>query len=111
MHLTLQKGQDPSVESYSAFGPPFRNPPVAMTGLKELLTINGIRRVFVCGLAFDYCVKDTAVDAVEAGFETWLVEDASRGVDQSEEGVDRTRKGLRGVGVRLVGVGEVEGMV
>lgn len=111
VQLTVQKGQDARVESYSAFGPPFRSPEVAMTGLKELLTINGIKRVFVCGLAFDYCVKDTATDAVGMGFETFMVEDASMGVDQSEEGMERTRGGLREVGVKLVTMGEVEGMV
>ncbi|QIW98615.1 hypothetical protein AMS68_004133 [Peltaster fructicola] len=77
----IKKGEDSRVESYSAFGPPFRNPAVDMSDLKATLEHAGIKRVYTCGLAFDFCVKYTAIDAVEAGFDTYLIEDLTNSVN------------------------------
>jgi nicotinamidase/pyrazinamidase len=74
----FQKGTDPAVDSYSGF---FDNGRLHATGLGEFLKARGIGQVFICGLATDYCVKWTALDAVSLGFHTFVVADATRGVD------------------------------
>ena len=82
--MVVEKGQDPRVEMYSAFGDPFRNPQVARSGLAEMLRINGVTDCFICGLATEYCVRWSAVDAVEEGFRAWLIQDAIKGVDKKQ---------------------------
>ncbi len=73
----IRKGANPAVDSYSAF---FENDHQTPTGLAGLLRDLGIRRVFVCGLAYDYCVRFTAEDAVREGFEAVVIEDATRAI-------------------------------
>ncbi|KAI9659010.1 MAG: NAD(+) salvage pathway protein [Bathelium mastoideum] len=79
--VVVEKGQDARVEMYSVFGDPFRNPQVARSGLAEMLRINGVTDCYVCGLATDYCVKWSAIDAAEEGFKVWVVHDAVKGVE------------------------------
>ncbi|RYG58352.1 bifunctional nicotinamidase/pyrazinamidase, partial [bacterium] len=76
----FQKGTDPAVDSYSGF---FDNGRAHSTGLGEFLKSRGIAQVYVSGLATDYCVKWTALDALGLGFETFVVTDATRGVNIS----------------------------
>ncbi len=79
--LVLRKGTRREVDSYSAFrenvGPDGKRP---TTGLAAWLDARGVRRVFVCGLARDFCVKWSALDAAAAGFETYLLDDLTRAV-------------------------------
>jgi nicotinamidase/pyrazinamidase len=79
--LVLRKGTRPEVDSYSAFrenvGPDGRRP---STGLGAWLKARGNRRVFVAGLARDFCVRATAVDAVEEGLEAIVLDDLTRPV-------------------------------
>jgi len=100
--LTIEKGQDKRVESYSAFGPVYRNPPVGMSGLGDALKAEGVTDLYVVGLAYDYCVKHTAIDAVENGFRTYIVEDATKAVDQSEDALKSLRKELQDQGVVII---------
>ncbi|MEA2734930.1 MAG: nicotinamidase/pyrazinamidase [Humisphaera sp.] len=72
------KGTDKEIDSYSAF---FDNGHRKSTGMAEYLRERGVRDVYVCGLASDYCVKFTALDAQQLGFQVHLIEDASRGVN------------------------------
>ena len=74
----FQKGVDPQIDSYSGF---FDNGHGRSTGLGAYLNGRGIGTVYVCGLATDYCVKATALDALAAGFETFVLADACRGVN------------------------------
>jgi nicotinamidase/pyrazinamidase len=74
----FQKGKNPEVDSYSGF---FDNARRGDTGLGDYLKLKGIEQVFVCGLALDYCVKFTALDAKSLGFETALIVDATRAVN------------------------------
>lgn len=74
----FQKGMDPAVDSYSGF---FDNGRLHATGMADFLKARGIAQVFICGLATDYCVKWTALDALTLGFETFVVTDATRGVN------------------------------
>jgi nicotinamidase/pyrazinamidase len=72
------KGTDAGIDSYSGF---FDNGHRRSTGLGEWLKAKSVTEVFVCGLATDYCVKFTALDAAQYGFKTFFIEDASRGVN------------------------------
>jgi nicotinamidase/pyrazinamidase len=94
----FQKGTDPGIDSYSGF---FDNGHRKAIGLDEWLRAKGVTVVYVCGLATDYCVKATALDAVELGFKTYLVEDACRGVNlRSGDVADAVREMVeRGVQV------------
>jgi nicotinamidase/pyrazinamidase len=76
--LIVRKGFHQDVDSYSAFQEANRTTP---TGLKGYAMERGIRTLFVAGLATDFCVAATALDARAAGFETYVVEDACRGID------------------------------
>ncbi|WP_181707321.1 bifunctional nicotinamidase/pyrazinamidase [Chthonobacter rhizosphaerae] len=76
--LIIRKGYHPTVDSYSAFQEADR---ATHTGLAGYLKERGILRVFVAGLATDYCVAWTALDARAAGFDALVIEDASRGID------------------------------
>ena len=76
--LIIRKGTHPAVDSYSGFLEADRITP---TGLAGYLKERSHARVFCAGLATDFCVAWTALDAVRAGFETFVVEDASRGID------------------------------
>ncbi|KAF2748489.1 Isochorismatase hydrolase [Sporormia fimetaria CBS 119925] len=81
IHHIVEKGQDKRVEMYSAFADPFVNPTVSRSGLADVLRGSGVTDVFIVGLAADYCVKFTALDAHREGFKTWIVEDGTRAVD------------------------------
>ena len=79
--LLLRKGTRVAVDSYSAFSEnPGPDGTRATTGLGAWLHARGIRRVFVVGLARDFCVKATAIDAVREGFTTIVVDDLTRAV-------------------------------
>lgn len=74
----VRKGYRSHIDSYSAFLEADRMTP---TGLSGYLRVNDIKRVFIAGLATDFCVAWTAVDAVHFGFETYVIEDACRAID------------------------------
>jgi nicotinamidase/pyrazinamidase len=76
--LVLRKGANRAVDSYSAF---VEADGVSKTGLAGFLRERGVDRVFLCGLATDYCVGFSALDARTAGFEAIVVEDACRAID------------------------------
>ena len=78
IHEVVRKGTDPDIDSYSGF---FDNGHRQATGLTELLRERSVDAVDVMGLATDYCVKFTALDAVQEGFETRLILEGCRGVE------------------------------
>jgi len=92
------KGMDPKVDSYSAFKDNVR---VGDTGLAQWLRDEGVTQVYVTGLALDYCVKFTALDAVAEGFDTTVIADATRAVNLDPKDGKRTLKELESAGVRL----------
>ncbi len=95
----FRKGIDPLVDSYSGF---FDNARRRATGLGEYLKEREVTGVYLCGLATDYCVKFTALDAVGLGFDTNLVEDACRGVNLRPGDVAGAVGAMRDKGVRIV---------
>ena len=85
------KGTNPEVDSYSGF---FDNGQLFETDLCELLDDNEISEVYIVGLATDYCVKFTALDAVGLGFDTYVVVDAVRGLGGAEAALVEMQEGV-----------------
>jgi nicotinamidase/pyrazinamidase len=100
----IRKGFRPALDSYSAF---FENDHTTATGLDGWLRQRGFRRVFLVGLATDFCVAWSADDAVRLGYEVTIIEDACRGigipVSADRTTLDETRERLIAKGVRFVG--------
>ncbi len=100
----FQKGTDPGIDSYSGF---FENGHRRSTGLGDWLKTQGVTDVFVCGLATEYCVKFTALDALELQFATYFIEDASRGVNVHRGDVARAIKDMESAGVTVLGSDQI----
>lgn len=94
----FRKGTDPAIDSYSGL---YDNGHRKSTGLGEWLKAQGVKRVTVCGLATDYCVKFTALDALAEGFEVILNLPASRGVNLAPDDVDKAVEEMRSKGVTI----------
>jgi nicotinamidase/pyrazinamidase len=99
IELVLRKGLRRRLDSYSAF---FENDHVTDTGLRYYLAGLGTREIFLCGLATDYCVRSSALDARRLGFEVSVVRDACRGVDFPQGSVEKALAEMKAAGVRLV---------
>ncbi len=95
--LVIRKGYRPDLDSYSAFREADRR---TGTGLGGYLRERGLARVFVAGLATDFCAGWTAMDAAAAGFATTLVIDATRAIDL-DGSLARARAGMDAAGVTL----------
>ncbi|ROT39632.1 pyrazinamidase/nicotinamidase [Sodiomyces alkalinus F11] len=101
LDAVVAKGTRPDIEMYSAFYGPFEDPGrVADSGLAERLRGAGVTDVFVVGLAGDYCVKCSAIDAAAEGFRTVVVEEGTRCVDPAAW--DRVKAELAVAGVQVV---------
>jgi nicotinamidase/pyrazinamidase len=95
----FQKGTDPRIDSYSGFlDADHRN----STGLADFLREHHVTRVYIAGLATDYCVKYTALDAVQLGFEAYVVADACRGVDLKKDDSAAAFRAMEAAGVKIV---------
>ena len=101
--LVIRKGHNPEIDSYSGFMEADRK---TSTGLAGYLKERGFRRVFCAGLATDFCVAWTALDAQAAGFDTYLIEDASRPIDANGS-LARAREDLDAAGVQVIGSAQV----
>jgi nicotinamidase/pyrazinamidase len=95
----FRKGTDPLIDSYSGF---FDNGHRKSTGLGDWLKIRGISDVVVLGLATDYCVKFTALDARQLGFNVSVVTDGCRGVNIDPGDSDKAFAEMRAAGATLV---------
>ena len=93
------KGTDPTIDSYSAL---YDNAHRKSTGLAEFLKRHGLTDTYILGLATDYCVKFTALDAVAEGFDVHVIEDGCRGVDLKPGDCQRAIEQMRGAGVQVV---------
>jgi nicotinamidase/pyrazinamidase len=98
------KGEDQTIDSYSGF---FDNGHRRATGLGDYLKSNNVEEVFICGLATDYCVKFTALDACELGFKVTLIEDACRGVELHEGDIVRSIDAMQENGVTITNGAEI----
>ena len=102
--IILSKGMDPEKDSYSAFesfdpnGTPFEN----------LLRIFGVSEIYIGGLATDYCVKATSIDALKAGFKVVVLADAVKGVDLKPGDSERALKEAISYGAKTTKMGHVQ---
>jgi len=95
----FQKGTDPEIDSYSGF---YDNGHRKSTGMAEWLREKGIEEVHVLGLAADFCVKFTVLDAISEGFKTVLIEDATRGVNLQPGDVAKAIEEMQEAGAEVV---------
>lgn len=100
----FHKGTNPAVDSYSGF---FDNGKKQDTGLSAYLKSRGVERVYLVGLATDYCVKYTALDAVELGFETTVIKDAVKAVNLQTTDQENAINEMIEAGVRIKTSNEV----
>ena len=96
--LIIRKGYDPAIDSYSAF---YENDRTTATGLTGYLRTRGFERVFMAGLATDFCVAFSAIDAAREGFEVVVIEDACRAIDL-EGSLTAAKTQMAEAGARLV---------
>lgn len=100
--LVLRKGFRRAIDSYSAF---YENDRKTPTGLTGYLRERGLTRLFLAGLAFDFCVRYSAEDARREGFDAFVIEDACRGIDLAGS-IAATHKSLAAIGVPCVNTRE-----
>jgi nicotinamidase/pyrazinamidase len=90
--VVIDKGQDPNSQGYSGF---------QETRLEDLLRERGVDRLYVAGLATDYCVKSSVLDARRLGFDVTVIEDAVRGVDVQRRDSERALEEMRDAGAEI----------
>ena len=90
--IIVDKGTDPEKEAYSGF---------SETSLAEQLCARGIERIFICGLATEYCVQQTAIDGLRNGFKVVLVENACRGINFPPGSAARAVEEMKAAGVEV----------
>lgn len=103
IEVIIRKGFRPQIDSYSAF---FENDQQTATGLDGYLTSRSIKRIFLTGLALDFCVAYSARDAARLGYQVFVIEDACRGIGlpigPNVTTIDAAKKELRALGVGFV---------
>lgn len=93
----FRKGMNPEIDSYSGF---YDNGHKKSTGLAGYLRERGVKDVYVCGLAGDYCVYYTAKDALKEGFSTCIIEDATRSINNDD--FEKAKQDIRSAGGRVI---------
>lgn len=99
IHKVIYKGTDKNVDSYSTF---FDNGHRKSTGLFDYLKEHNIKDIFIAGLATDYCVKYSVLDATKLGFNIYVVEDGCRGVNLEAEDSKKALDEMRKVGAKII---------
>jgi nicotinamidase/pyrazinamidase len=109
IEVIIRKGFRPTLDSYSAF---FENDRKTSTGLEAWLHQRGFLRIFLCGLATDFCVAWSAEDAIRLGFTVIVIQDACRGIGlptpDGRTTVETTRDRLAALGVRFIDSGVID---
>lgn len=95
----FHKATDPRIDSYSAF---FDNGHRKATGLGDFLKAQKVTDIFIAGLATDFCVKYSALDAIGLGFKTHVIEEGCRGVNLQPDDSAKAIEEIRKVGVEIV---------
>jgi nicotinamidase/pyrazinamidase len=95
----IYKGTDGNIDSYSGF---FDNAHLRSTGLADYLHEKKIKSIYIMGLATDYCVKYTCLDAIQLGFDIFLIEDACRGVELKKGDIENALEEMRTKGIKII---------
>lgn len=93
----IKKGMNPRIDSYSGFQD---NDKKSETGLRKYLEYEGIKRIFICGLALDYCCYYTAVDGINFGFDVFLLIDLTKGIDSPEGSIKNALEHMKEIGIK-----------
>ncbi len=93
----FRKGMDPEIDSYSTF---YDNEHKKNTGLADYLKGRGVKQVYLSGLAGDFCVGFSAIDALNEGFETYLIENATKPIDK--EGFEKMKARIKKLGGKII---------
>jgi len=99
VNLILRKGDNPEIDSYSAFR---ENDKKTITGLEGYLKNLDIKETYICGLALDYCVFYSAMDAKQLGFETYVIIDATKGIDSPENNIDKALRKIKENNIKTI---------
>jgi len=98
-HAIIRKGYTPEIDSYSGF---LENDKKSETGLAGLLNSLKIKRIFICGLALDYCCFATAVDGVDFGFKVYFLVDLTKGIDNPLGNIANSLEAMSKKGIKFV---------
>jgi nicotinamidase-related amidase len=96
-HVIIRKGYNPKIDSYSGF---LENDKKSETGLAGVLKSLKIKRIFICGLALDYCAYYTAMDGKDFGFNVIFLVNLTRGIDLPEGNISRALKSMTEKGIK-----------
>jgi len=97
-HTIIRKGYNPEVDSYSGF---IENDKKSETGLKGYLKALKIKRIFICGLALDYCCYFTALDGIDFGFEVYFLVNLTRGIDLPPGNISKSLQHMKKKGIKF----------
>ena len=100
----IRKGYNPIIDSYSGF---IENDKQTLTGLAGYLKECKVNRIFICGLALDYCVYFTAIDGKKLGFEVYVIPDLTRGIDDPENNIKNTLEDMKSNGIKFIKVKDI----
>jgi nicotinamidase/pyrazinamidase len=98
-HAIIRKGYRPEIDSYSGF---IENDKKSETGLAGYLKSLNIKRIFICGLALDYCCYATAMDGIDFGFQVYFILDLTKGIDIPKGNISNALKTMKIKGIRFV---------
>jgi len=102
--LIIRKGTNPNIDSYSAF---LENDKKTETGLAGYLKSLKIKRIFISGLALDYCCYFTAIDGINFGFNVYLFIDLTKGIDQPPDNINTSLKDMENKGVKILNIDSI----
>ncbi|MCE2983871.1 MAG: bifunctional nicotinamidase/pyrazinamidase [Parachlamydia sp.] len=108
INKVFYKGTDAAIDSYSAF---FDNGHIKSTGLSDYLKENSIKEVFIAGLTTEYCVKYTVLDALQLGFNPYVVVDACRPVDLVKGDGALALQVMQQAGATLLSFGDLKALI
>ncbi|MEJ2295781.1 MAG: bifunctional nicotinamidase/pyrazinamidase [Candidatus Lokiarchaeota archaeon] len=97
-HAIIRKGYNPEIDSYSGF---LENDKKSETGLSGLLKSLKVRRIFICGLALDYCCFATAMDGIDLGFKVYFLTDLTKGIDNPPGNISKSLEAMLKKGIKF----------
>jgi len=104
----IYKGEDPNIDSYSTF---FDNAERRSTGLENYLKAKSVKELYVAGLATDYCVKYSVLDAIQLGFSPFVIADACRGINLKPNASHASFQMMQKAGAILLPFRDLKGML